>query len=123
MFPTRALLIGSVTLLLCQSVGNPPPVWARSSAPAPETQGAVDRAGDVLPAGAIARLGTLRWRYDGSATTLAYSPDGRILAGSCAGKIILWESATGKRIRQLPIGAAGWPSRHSLRFSADPQVL
>jgi WD40 repeat protein len=112
----RAHGIGLLTLLLCRAADGAPVA-------VPEKQAAEDQAGDVLPAGAVARLGTLRWRHDGTVTTLAYSPDGRILAGSCAGKVILWEAATGKRIRQLPLGAAGWLSRHCLDFSPDGKVL
>ena len=108
----RIVVVGFLTLLLCQ--------WVDAGQ---ERKAAVDGAGDALPAGAIARLGTLRWRHDGTVTTLAYSPDGSILAGSCAGKIILWEAATGKRIRQLPIGSAGWLSRHCLDFSPDGKLL
>jgi WD40 repeat protein len=121
MLSTRRLLIG--LLLLGQAIAGTPPGSARAAAPLPEALAGTDRAGDKLPAGALARMGTLRWRYDGTTTTLAYSPDGRLLAGCCAGKIILWESATGKRIRQLPIGSVGWLSSHCLDFSPDGKVL
>src|SRR5260370_5317324 len=40
----------------------------------------VDGHGDALPAGAIARLGTPRWRH--RANMIAYSPDGNYLAAT-----------------------------------------
>jgi WD40 repeat protein len=119
----RALLIGWTALLLNQFARDGQRRPGPQQGPAREKQPAVDRYGDPLPAGAVARLGTLRVRHDGTARALAYSPDGKILAGSCAGKIILWEAATGKRLRQLPIGAAGWLSRRALAFSPDSKVL
>lgn len=60
----------------------------------------VDIHGDALPAGALARLGTVRFRY--AATSVAYSPDGKILAaGGADNQIRLFNSATGQEIRRL----------------------
>ncbi len=112
----RAVLIACLALLPCHATFGTP-VTPQKTPPA------VDRDGDPLPAGAVARLGMLRWRHDGSTSALAYSPDGRVLAGSCAGKIILWQATTGKRLHQLPLGCVGWLSRHCLDFTADGKVL
>lgn len=119
MSSARLLVIGCVLILLPLVRSQ---TTDRQLAPA-QAKPRVDSHGDPLPEGAIARLGTVRFRHDGAASALVYSPDGKILAGTCAGKVILWEAATGKRIRQLPIGSAGWLSRHALDFSADGKVL
>src|SRR5262245_12998477 len=60
----------------------------------------VDRHGDPLPDGALARLGTTRFRYD--ATAVAYSPDGKYLAvGGGDNHLRLFEAGTGKEVRRF----------------------
>jgi WD40 repeat protein len=56
-----------------------------------------------LPAGAVARFGTLRFRHPNlPVRALAYSPDGKRIAsaGDRVG-IILWDAVTGKEVRRL----------------------
>src|SRR5262245_8782050 len=64
----------------------------------------VDRYGDPLPAGAVARLGTIRFRHGGSLAPMAeFLPDGKTIVGCTSdGKIRYWDAATGKLLHTLP---------------------
>lgn len=66
-----------------------------------------DLFGDPLPKGAIARMGTVRFR-GGSIYTLVWSPDGNTLASSgyITGSIRLWDVASGKELRRF-VGECG----------------
>src|SRR5438876_1596119 len=58
--------------------------------------------GDPLPAGAIARLGTIRFRHDTiSGPTTAFSPDGKWLAASSYHSLRLWEMTTGRLLWEI----------------------
>src|SRR5438552_158843 len=78
-----------------------------------------DRYGDILPDGAFARLGTLRFR--GAAAPLAFSPDGKMLASASTnwlgGSVILWEASTGRPLRRLRPDRFYGPT--ALAFSPD----
>ncbi len=62
----------------------------------------VDRYGDPLPAGAVARLGTIRWRYYQGYYSPVLSPDGRWLVSKAFDEkgnrlnVNLWETSTGR---------------------------
>ncbi len=63
----------------------------------------VDRHGDPLPAGAVARLGTLRLRRaDQSSASLAFLPDGKTLVSARTAKVAqFWDVKTGKPLTEL----------------------
>src|SRR6516225_12211195 len=74
--------------------------------PAEPKKPLVDLYGDPLPAGAIARLGTLRLRnvddfYLRDQPSLAWTPDGRFLVSGGGGRAVVWDAETGKEIRRF----------------------
>jgi WD40 repeat protein len=61
-----------------------------------------DRFGDPLPDGAIARIGTVRFRHGRPVNAIAYSPDGRTLISGCDDHLVrLWDAASGKELRRF----------------------
>jgi RNA polymerase sigma factor (sigma-70 family) len=64
-----------------------------------------DRYGDPLPKGAVARLGTVRFRHGYNINSVAFSPAGKAVAtGSLDYALRLWETATGKELGSFPSG-------------------
>src|SRR5262245_52143918 len=101
-----------------------PPSGAEPPKSAPEKAEAVlDALGDPLPEGALARLGTLRFRHRGEILVLSLSADGKLLAtGDTANTISLWDVASGKLLHRFKgVCAAG--SAHSLAVAPDGKTL
>ncbi len=101
-----------------------------TSADTPRT----DIHGDALPAGAIARLGSVRFQHGGYVRGLAFSPDGSKLASigySSQGTrgLVLWDSETGKPIKQIETGgrnglSVDWsPGGNSIVFADSSQAV
>ncbi|MCH7727050.1 MAG: PQQ-binding-like beta-propeller repeat protein [Planctomycetes bacterium] len=69
-----------------------------------------DLFGDVLPAGAIARMGTVRFRHSGWVKSVAFCDDGKLVVSeSQTGNlrdefrgVRLWDATSGKELRRIP---------------------
>lgn len=73
------------------------PVLTHSGAPK------LDRHGDPLPAGAVARYGTVRLRHGADLRSLTFSFDGKLLltASESHDSVKLWDTVTGKQVASL----------------------
>ena len=84
--------------------------WAEEPATGPPVR--TDLYGDPLPPGAIARLGTTRYRHPGGITGLHFLPDNKTVIGvGTESRLSLWEAETGKRLREIsvaPLNIAGF---------------
>jgi WD40 repeat protein len=90
----RAALALSLTL----AVASP----ALSQGPA---EPRLDRYGDPLPDGAVARLGTARFRRGELVSAVAFTPDGKGLACACRDRTIrLWDIGTGAERHRFYVG-------------------
>src|SRR4029077_3147331 len=75
---------------------------AQAPGPDRDKKPRLDLQGDPLPDGALARLGTVRWRHGNQVIAVAFSPDGNTLAsGSMDEAIHLSDVRTGKLLRVL----------------------
>ncbi|MBI3411944.1 MAG: sigma-70 family RNA polymerase sigma factor [Planctomycetes bacterium] len=99
---------------------DPPAPFAAGKTEGERKQGAtgVDLNGDALPMGAVARLGTLRFRQDAPVNSVAYSPDGKLLASSeWFRRAHLWDAESGKKLATFPVRA------DAVEFSPDGTLL
>jgi RNA polymerase sigma factor (sigma-70 family) len=77
--------------------------------------------GDPLPQGALARLGTTRFRLGGLVHSCAYSPDRKALAAGCVdGSVHVFDSMTGELIHRL---RGHRQDVTSVAYSADGKLL
>src|SRR5262249_24566760 len=73
--------------------------------PAAPLVAARDRYGDPLPTGAIARLGTLRYRLSSSeGVGLGFTPDGERIVSASRDAVEVFESKTGRRVLDVRLG-------------------
>ena len=80
-----------------------------------------DRFGDPLPEGAVARLGSLRWRNEGPPFCAAFAADGKTLIVHENASLSTWDVATGKTVRRVAINNAAGLRRR--RISGDGKTL
>jgi RNA polymerase sigma factor (sigma-70 family) len=127
MLPANIKLITALLLVLA-TVGLGAAVLARQSGPggeaaAPQDSGPAaekdgrpaaskdrparaDVFGDPLPAGALMRMGTVRLRHNHPPMqlTTAFSADGKMLASGGWDEVRLWDTTTGKLLREIRDG-------------------
>src|SRR4051794_1016736 len=74
---------------------------APAGAGAAPGQAGVDRHGDPLSPGAVARLGTVRLRHAGEVRGVAFAPDGKAVAsvGEGPAAVRIWDVSTGRELR------------------------
>src|SRR5688572_5743611 len=104
-----AFLLGSIlpsTRSLASADDSPPPKKPGAVKPVAKT----DLYDDPLPEGALARMGTVRFRHHAFIRDLAVSRDGKLAAtsgeyffdgASQKGVVRIWELATGKETRTI----------------------
>jgi WD40 repeat protein len=79
-------------------------VMSSGGVAAQEAAPAVDLYGDPLPAGSIARLGTVRYRHGGWQQSFLFAPDDKSLLSATDGGSLCWfNAADGKLIRRLDV--------------------
>src|SRR5262249_31634593 len=94
-------VVGLATALSSGATPQPQaPAAPAPAAPPPQVQNQprLDRHGDPLPPGAVARLGTVRFRVAAEVQTLAFAPDGKTLAVASYAGLSLFDTASGKRV-------------------------
>lgn len=97
---------------------------AFASAQEPAPKGPVDAFGDPLPPGAIARLGTLRFRTADFPKQLAVSPDGKQIVSTQSlqhVRLTIWEADTGRQLREVEL--PNYPQPEAVCWPADGRGL
>ncbi len=76
---------------------------AKDGTPKKEASVAFDQYGDSLPAGAVARLGTLKFRHEGGVRprSLQFAPDGKTMIANTKEGILVWDALTGEQLRRF----------------------
>jgi WD40 repeat protein len=109
----------SIVLLMLGALVLKSGVAPRARAEPPPTR--TDSLGDPLPAGALARVGTVRFRHLATIITVVYAPDGKSVAtGGRDGVVRVWDVATGRQLLRIPKDGVLLPPDEDSR---DPHPL
>jgi WD40 repeat protein len=124
-FLVLALLVAGSGWAAHHTFGAKPPERNEAAEKAPPKQAAseerpqVDAHGDPLPPGAVARLGTVRFRHEGWLHQVALSPDGRTLAAAAGKSVAFWDISTGRLTRRLTFNQ----DVHCVAFAPDGKFV
>jgi hypothetical protein len=104
--------------------GGSPPVEKKPVSPTPKIE-VVDNLEEPMPEGALRRFGSTRFRYPGGNAHAAMSRDGKMVAIGGYGVVLIYDTATGKRIRTLDMcGMTNAVGRlPAMAFSPDGKLL
>jgi RNA polymerase sigma factor (sigma-70 family) len=100
---TALLVLGSAGLLIHNAASEDFVPGAAN--PPDDSERIVDRYGDPLPRGAVARLGTVRYRF--ANTAAAFLADGKTVVspqGNGSSIILWWDARTGRAVREIDTG-------------------
>jgi RNA polymerase sigma factor (sigma-70 family) len=105
------VLLGTLTagalVMHPEPAPQPPAKPAPAALPSPQPRARLDLHGDPLPAGALARLGTIRFRHSYFTGGVVFSPDGKKLAtlggNSSARPLVIWDAQTGRQLLELAV--------------------
>jgi WD40 repeat protein len=114
----KLVVLAGVVFLAAPEVGYPA---------GPPARGRVDRYGDPLPYGAVARLGTVRLRHRHAISSVLFARDGKaIITAASAGTdertegVRFWDVRTGRLLRSFPGDVFGCDP---LALSPDGRML
>jgi RNA polymerase sigma factor (sigma-70 family) len=112
---TLAVVAGAGVLAYQTLSAGPAPAEAQAAPAVPvEKPSLLDVFGDPLPPGALARLGTARFRLGGPCESVTFTPDGKALVtAGLGGYACIWDGTTGRELRQF-----GQPPLSSARCAA-----
>jgi WD40 repeat protein len=116
--PRRFALVLFVGILSCV------PMLATPSAPQVKPAGRTDALGDPLPAHALLRIGTLRFRHGAGVTTVFVAPDRKtVLSAGADNTLRVWDFATAKQVRHWQPSDTDDSISRALAISPDGKRL
>jgi RNA polymerase sigma factor (sigma-70 family) len=101
---------------------TPPSREPPAATPGNEQPSRVDRNGDPLPAGAVNRIGSLRFRHGQGVGRMLYTPDAKALASvALDGFLRLWDARSGKLRWRVALHEDNYT--YALAISSDGKAL
>jgi len=115
---SQLLAIGCFLLVIAGLLaGSEAPPRTDRPDPAGEVNGGLPGA---LPAHAVSRIRTGRPGHEAAVTSIAFAPDGKVLASASFDESLsLWDAASGKELRRI----SGHPKLSDFGFSPDGRML